>query len=967
MRFMKSDKGNNIVVMTTESYKEGVLKLLNNTVEYELISLFEIHKRQGAIHSYLYEALMEGDISGDLYDFCVIEHPRIGIFFGIPKSHKSLENPPFRPIVSSSHSITEGLALVIDALLGPTIQQEVSFLKDSWHFLAKLNTFLTTFSFDPTLHVMITADVVSLYSCIPHDLGIEAVNNFLLKYYNGFSKRTVSLICRFLEIILENNFFVFEQTYYRQKKGAAMGSSAAPAYANVVMAMWEREFMPFLVDKYHIMFHCRFIDDLFFILDRKDLDLGLFLRDMNSFSTFIQFVIGGNGINIDFLDVNLMWDSEDMRLHSLIHRKHTFNNGYLHYKSGHPKHVISNIPKGQFIRASRMTSKNSDALNEFGFIISLFLDRGFPLNELTDIATDVFRRRTTDFAPILCLMFDNINTKPVRASDQCNTHKICLEVHVIKKMLRLQMAEKHRLFVLCLAFLILLTTVRTQQLQGFETATGVCTCNLNLSVWDFPIQDFKTLATQVEQCISSVKDANAQVVARESRIQDASATLKNLSDHLKQFEKINAEGLYNPLNFRLLEQEVNELGSKLQDAKKGKITDELLQELVSEVVARESRIQDASATLKNLSDHLKQFEKINAEGLYNPLNFRLLEQEVNELGSKLQDAKKGKITDELLQELVSEIEDVQGKVQNMQSYDKTNLLYFRDKVRKIKNRLQSCSTYDIENIQCYSRLLSNISEPLVSEVNHQGTSYPFGAWGKDSMVGQPDKYWMYVLISSHIYVNYMRIYPTFGNFVKKTGYTDLALTSSHTTTNSIMGPGGILYNNSLYYNCYRAGDICKYNVVTRAITSSTIPGAGYNDKFPYCYYSCYTYTDIDFSADEKGLWVIYATEANYGNIVISKLNSETLNITQTWNTRLFKRAVTNAFMVCGMLYATRFVTADVEEIFYMFDTETSSELSTLKIPFTKIGGRVSNIHYNANDKRLYVFNEGYMAAYELYF
>ncbi|XP_043942935.1 LOW QUALITY PROTEIN: uncharacterized protein LOC122814417 [Protopterus annectens] len=425
VRFMKSDKGNNIVIMTKDSYTEGVLKLLNNTDEYEIISLFEIHKRQRSIYSYLYEALMEGDISCELYEFCVIDQPRIGVFFGIPKSHKSFVNPPFRPIVSSPHSITEGLALVIDALLGPTIIHEMSFLRDSWHFLTKLNSFLSTFSFDPKQHSMLTVDVVSLYTCIPQDLGIEAVQNFLTNYYSGFSQRTISLICRFLEIILENNFFLFEQTYYRQRRGAAMGSSAAPAYANVVMAMWERQFMPFLVDKYHILFHCRFIDDLFFIIDESDVCIDLFLTDINSFSTYIKFVIGGKGITVDFLDVNLRWDDEDKRIHSTIHRKKTFNNGYLHYKSGHPTHVISNIPKGQFIRASRMTSKESDVLQEFGFIISLFLNRGFPKLDLMYIANDIYNRRTSHFLPLLSLSMEKTNIMVINSGNSSTSSMVC--------------------------------------------------------------------------------------------------------------------------------------------------------------------------------------------------------------------------------------------------------------------------------------------------------------------------------------------------------------------------------------------------------------------------------------------------------------------------------------------------------------------------------------------------------------
>ncbi|XP_043925694.1 dynein axonemal heavy chain 10 [Protopterus annectens] len=425
LRFMKSDKGSNIVVMKRDSYIKGILNILNNSDEYETISLFDIHRCQRSIHSYLYEALMEGDISHELYEFCVIEEPRIGVFFGIPKTHKSLENPPFRPIVSSPHSITEGLALVIDALLGPIITHESSFIRDSWHFLTKINHFILTHGFDPHRHIMATVDVVSLYTCIPQEEGVEAVQSFLTNYYSGFSHNTISLICRFLEIILENNFFLFEQVYYRQKRGVAMGSSAAPAYSNVVMALWEHQFIPFLVKKYHVLFYCRFIDDLFFIFEDGQSIIDAFLTDINSFSSYLKFVIGSHGINVSFLDVNLRWDFEEGRMHSRIYRKKTFNNGYLHYRSGHPKHVISNIPKGQFIRASRMTSKDSDAFQEFCFIISLFLDRGYYKPDLIQVATDIYNKRVSHYPPLLSPNLDNFSLKNINHSETLNPNIIC--------------------------------------------------------------------------------------------------------------------------------------------------------------------------------------------------------------------------------------------------------------------------------------------------------------------------------------------------------------------------------------------------------------------------------------------------------------------------------------------------------------------------------------------------------------
>ncbi|MBN3276127.1 OLFM4 protein, partial [Polyodon spathula] len=213
----------------------------------------------------------------------------------------------------------------------------------------------------------------------------------------------------------------------------------------------------------------------------------------------------------------------------------------------------------------------------------------------------------------------------------------------------------------------------------------------------------------------------------------------------------------------------------------------------------------------------------------------------------------------------------------------------------------------------------------------------------------------------------LRTYSSFQDFVMSTNHKDISVTSSYTTTNSIQGPGTVLYNQSLYYNCYKSRNICKFDLKTNTFLHGALPDAGHDNKFPYCYYSCYTATDIDLSVDETGLWAIYATEENYGNIVISKLNSVTLAIVQTWKTKLFKKSVTNAFMVCGVLYATRYLSPKLEEVFYAFDTVTGHDTNTLSVPFEKISSDIQNLHYNPTDQRLYLFNYAYMLAYELTF
>lgn len=75
---------------------------------------------------------------------------------------------------------------------------------------------------------------------------------------------------------------------------------------------------------------------------------------------------------------------------------------------------------------------------------------------------------------------------------------------------------------------------------------------------------------------------------------------------------------------------------------------------------------------------------------------------------------------------------------------------------------------------------------------------------------------------------------------------------------------------------YNTSTICKYSFEKREIVEAkNIPGAGFGNTSPYQWAGS---TDIDFAVDEDGLWVIYATEKSKWNIVVGKLNTDTLEV-----------------------------------------------------------------------------------------
>ena len=99
-------------------------------------------------------------------------------------------------------------------------------------------------------------------------------------------------------------------------------------------------------------------------------------------------------------------------------------------------------------------------------------------------------------------------------------------------------------------------------------------------------------------------------------------------------------------------------------------------------------------------------------------------------------------------------------------------------------------------------------------------------------------------------------------------------------------------------------------------------------------------TDIDFAADEVGLWVsfsqsslisqissfqvIYATLQNSLDVVISLLDPATLDVRKTYRTNWRKQWSGNAFMACGVLYVLKKYDEKYTSLNYMYNTHTGT-------------------------------------------
>ena len=112
------------------------------------------------------------------------------------------------------------------------------YVKDNLDFLSKCSQQ----NYEDAL--LVTFDVVNLYTNIPHTFGLEALDYWLENHSESlharFNKEFVSECAKF---ILQNNNMKFNNESYNQIKGTAIGAIFAPTYATLAMGYLKSNFI----------------------------------------------------------------------------------------------------------------------------------------------------------------------------------------------------------------------------------------------------------------------------------------------------------------------------------------------------------------------------------------------------------------------------------------------------------------------------------------------------------------------------------------------------------------------------------------------------------------------------------------------------------------------------------------------------------------------------------------------------
>ena len=233
---------------------------------------------------------------------------------------------------------------------------------------------------------------------------------------------------KLLELSTKESFILFDNHYYKQTDGVAMGSPLAPILANIFLSHWEQIWLDNCPLQFKPDYYRRYVDDTF-VLFRDESHVNKFNKYLNSRHANIRFSCEvENDHVLNFLDILIR--RED-RFVTSIYRKPTFSGIYSHFNSYAPLIYKKGLIDCLVFRIFHLCSTWSIIHDEIKNLKGFLLNNKYPLDFIDQIRSTI--RRILDKLIL--------KSRPRDMNDNIKEHIICLpflgkQTVIIRRKLR---------------------------------------------------------------------------------------------------------------------------------------------------------------------------------------------------------------------------------------------------------------------------------------------------------------------------------------------------------------------------------------------------------------------------------------------------------------------------------------------------------------------------------------------------
>ena len=193
----EADKGGAVAVMNKTDHITEARNYLNSVGAngnriYKELTFDCTDKIMRHVKNAVEKAALNNIIDDELAELLIVDDSKPGNIYFLPKIHKNITPPPGRPICNTINTPTMNLSRWVDIQLQPLVKNLPFYLKDDNHFLRKINEINKNHTL-PRDALLVTWDMRSLYTNIPHKKGLEALKkHFIMRKYRE-KKQTLYL------------------------------------------------------------------------------------------------------------------------------------------------------------------------------------------------------------------------------------------------------------------------------------------------------------------------------------------------------------------------------------------------------------------------------------------------------------------------------------------------------------------------------------------------------------------------------------------------------------------------------------------------------------------------------------------------------------------------------------------------------------------------------------------------------
>ncbi|XP_044760307.1 uncharacterized protein LOC123317762 [Coccinella septempunctata] len=341
LQVIRADKGNKVVIITKDEYNKKMQELLDDKTTYKGMKRDMTVTMEKKNNKIVKDWLQEKYITAQEAKTMIVHNSKISKMYGLPKVHK--ENIPLRPIVSFIQSPLYKLSKYMANILSKVTNTNPYYIKNSFHLKESLKNIKIQND-----HRLYSLDVKSLYTNIPIDLTKQAIEKNWEKI-SQFTKIPKEKFIETIQFIMNNSYFQYEDSFYKQIKGVAMGNPVSSPVAQLVMELIEEKIM----EQYGTTFYKRYVDDGIIITTPDEITK--ILHHFNNIHESLEFTLEEESNNsINFLDMTIVRGNGELL--TQWYRKEQNSIHILDFNSNHHQSQKKSRAIGYIDRALKLTS-----------------------------------------------------------------------------------------------------------------------------------------------------------------------------------------------------------------------------------------------------------------------------------------------------------------------------------------------------------------------------------------------------------------------------------------------------------------------------------------------------------------------------------------------------------------------------------------------------------------------------------